>query len=109
MFGMSQRNTAGFLLMALMVAAVSVTAQTTLRHNALVVGWHEEFNTLDNWAPWTAFGGFDILRGDGGKLTVVVGKTAMRDDNFNNYRAGVYRDFDTVYAPGRHGALALAS
>src|SRR5437762_493916 len=61
---------------------------------ALDVGWHDEFNTLDGWSPWTAFGGFDILRGDVGKLEVVLGKTSMYMPGFKDYRAGVYQDFD---------------
>ena len=94
-----QSHKAGFLFILLMVVAGAVTAQTaTGHHRPLVVGWHDEFNMLDNWAPWTAFGSFDILRGDVGKLTVVMGKTAMRDVNFNNYRAGVYQDFDVDLA-----------
>lgn len=97
--GVSRKYRTGFLFMALLVVTGSVTAQKTARHHhALVVGWHDEFNTLDNWAPWTAFGGFDILRGDVGKLTVVLGKSAMRDANFDNYRAGVYRDLDVDLA-----------
>ncbi len=94
-----QSHKAGFLFVLLMVVAGAVTAQTAAgHHRPLVVGWHDEFNMLDNWAPWTAFGSFDILRGDVGKLTVVMGKTAMRDANFNNYRAGVYQDFDVDLA-----------
>lgn len=77
----------------------SVTALTGAQHDRpLVVGWHDEFNTLDDWSPWTAYSGFDILRGDIGKLTVVLGKTAIRDTNYNNYRAGVYQDFDVDLA-----------
>ena len=99
MISIPRRYRAGFLFIALTTIAGSVTAQTVARrHHALVVGWHDEFNSLDNWAPWTAFGGFDILRGDVGKLTVVLGKTAMHDANFDNYRAGVYRDFDVDLA-----------
>jgi hypothetical protein len=87
------------LSIALMIVAGAVTAHTQARRDhVLIVGWHDEFNSLDNWAPWTAFGGFDILRGDDGKLTVVLGKTSMHDTNFHNYRAGVYQDFDVDLA-----------
>ena len=95
MLNSSRKCATGFLFMALLVVAGTVLAQTQTQGNQVfTVGWHDEFNTLDNWAPWTAFGSFDILRGDVGKLTIVVGKTAIRDTNFNNYRAGVYQDFD---------------
>ena len=95
MLGLSRGCRAVLLFSALMVVVGSAVAQTSVRrHHVLVVGWHDEFQTLDNWAPWTASGGVDILRGAVGKLTVVVGKTAIRDANFNNYRAGVYQDFD---------------
>jgi hypothetical protein len=59
----------------------------------LTVGWHDEFNKLDDWAPWTG-GSFDVLRGDVGKLTVVLGKSSMYMQVFKDYRAGVYRDID---------------
>jgi hypothetical protein len=65
-----------------------------MNRQTLVVGWHDEFNSLDGWQPWTAFGGADILEGMDGTLRVRLGRTSDFMKAFGHYRAGVYKEFD---------------
>jgi hypothetical protein len=62
--------------------------------HTLVVGWHDEFNSLEGWSPWTAFGGADILGGMDGTLRVTLGSTSMFMQEFGHYRAGVWKEVD---------------
>lgn len=63
------------------------------QRHTLVVRWHDEFNTLEGWSPWTAFGGADVLSGRAGALRVTLGKTSMFMREFGHYRAGVWKEF----------------
>jgi hypothetical protein len=82
--------------LACLLAAVSAggTLQSRTATREMVVGWHDEFNSLEGWAPWTANGGADILTSTDGAMRVRLGKTAMYMDVFKDYRAGVWKDVE---------------
>lgn len=86
------------LTLSLLCAATAPNRAASTAHRTpyqtLVVGWHDEFNSLEGWSPWTAFGGADILGGMDGTLRVTLGKTSDFMKAFGHYRAGVYKEFD---------------
>jgi hypothetical protein len=95
----ANRATASGLLATWLLLVASATPgdahrSSRLQSRALTVGWHDEFNTLEGWSPWTANGGADILSGMDGTLRVTLGKTAMYMPVFKDYRAGVWKEFE---------------